>query len=175
MENNFNPKTLTNSQRHERLVRIVKKSWQDVSGSRLFKNTSGVAWQGNAVSGAGKVELLNPHPIYFGIPEPDKAGSGDGSGGSDLIGVTVSYGERDEKFALFTAIEIKTGKSKLRANQKRFRDWVKRAGGIYFVFRECPACWNRWEPVYTDGKISYWIIHPCETCEGRGYVEDTQK
>ena|GEM_PF-4723918 len=173
--NNFDPKKLTASQRHERLVKIVKHAWQDVAGSRLFKNTSGVAWQGSAVSGAGKVELLNPHPIYFGIPEPDKGGTGDGSGGADLIGCTVSYGECDEKFAIFTAIEIKTGKSKLRPNQKRFRDWVKSAGGIYFVFRECPTCWNKWTPVYVSDKITSWFIGKCDTCEGRGYIEDAQK
>jgi hypothetical protein len=168
---------LTVHERHSRLLKIVRRTYQaENEGARLFENTSGVAWQGNAVSGAGKVELLNPRPVFFGIPSPIH---GEESGGSDLLGETIYRFSQDMveyyaavKVPVFTAIEIKTGKSRLRKNQKVFRDWVKSIHGIYFVARECPDCWDKWEPVYKNGKIVDWKIPECQKCEGKGYIEE---
>jgi hypothetical protein len=162
---------LTTHERHSRLVKIVRKEWQkEHDGARLFVNTSGVAWQGNAVSGAGKVELLNPRPIAFGIPAPEIKGTGEESGGADLIGETQVLIGFGLSYPVWTAIEIKTGASKLKKNQKIFRAWVKSVNGIYHVARECPLCWDYWEPVIVGGKIVEWIIPACSHCDGRGYI-----
>lgn len=177
---------LTHHQRHARLVKIVRRDYQtDNPGSRLFSNTSGVAWQGKAVNGASKIELFNPRPIYFGIPEPDRRQNETQSGGSDLLGCTL-YGrfspdsEGQERIVLKTAkpiltgIEIKTGKSRLKKNQKIFRDWMKSINAIWFLARECPTCWDKWEPFKENGKVKYWIIPPCPDCNGKGYrLEDS--
>jgi len=183
MEINKISANLTKHQRHARLVKLTRKDYQlNHLGSRLFPNTSGVAWQGNAINGAGKVELLNPRPIAFGIPEPEIKGTGEKSGGTDLLGVTIKeieiyeeqpngYGayRRDEDLPIFTAIECKTGKSRLKKNQKIFRTWVLSINGIYFISRECSECWDKWEPVKLKGKIIDWKIPPCPICGGVGY------
>lgn len=163
--------TLTTHERHARLVKIVRKTWQaEHDGARLFVNTSGVAWQGNAVSGAGKVELLNPRPVFFGIPAPDGKGCGEESGGADLIGETPVLIGFDISYPVFTSIEIKTGASRLKKNQRTFRDWVKSINGIYYVARECPECWDNWTPVMAGGKVVEWKIDACPCCDGNGYI-----
>ena len=178
---------LTIHQRHSRLVKIVRRRYQeDNPGSRLFPNTSGVAWQGTAVSGAGKVELFNPRPVYFGIPEPSAKGTGTDSGGSDLLGETLkivyeAFAENGKvltsklNFPILTGIEIKTGKSRLKKNQKIFRDWLLSVNGIYYIARECPTCWQNWEPVYNNKKIIEWIIPDCPDCGGKGYKLESGK
>lgn len=191
---------LTTHQRHSRLVKIVRRRYQeDNPGSRLFPNTSGVAWQGTAVSGAGKVELFNPRPVYFGIPEPAGKGTGTESGGGDLLGETaaslcVIIGQTesvkpmfqcpiipcetcryDHKIPILTGIEIKTGKSRLKKNQKIFRAWLLSVNGIYYIARECPICWQNWEPVYNNKKIIEWIIPDCPDCGGKGFKLECEK
>lgn len=162
---------LTTHERHARLVKIVRKTWQaEHEGSRLFVNTSGVAWQGNAVSGAGKVELLNPRPVFFGIPEPSRGKAEKKSGGADLIGFTVSEIGFDLSRAVFTAIECKSGNAKLMSNQKLFRALVLKSGGFYHVARECPECWDDWTPVMVGGKVVEWIIPACMACGGKGFI-----
>lgn len=191
----INPESaqLTKHQRHARLVKIVRRGYQtEHTGSRLFPNTSGVAWQGNAVNGAGKVVLHNPRPIYFGIPEPDRRRNETQSGGSDLLGETVFCKYWDHylkdvncspcgnynkirphickyKMPILTGIEIKTGKGRLKKNQKIFRDWLLSANGIYFLARECPECWQNWIPIRIDGKIATWEIPDCSFCNGKGF------
>ena len=185
------PIKLTHHERHARLVKIVRRTYQDDNpGSRLFPNTSGVAWQGNAQNGAGKVELINPRPIRFGIPEPD--GHGEKSGGTDLLGETevklcnlaeVDYcffGHNDcgicllkKPIPVITGIECKTGKARLKKNQKVFRDFMKKIGAVYFLARECP-CQDKWEPVYKSGKIIEWEIGYCENCEGKGFLLENE-
>lgn len=166
---------MTIHERHSRLVKIVRRKYQEENeGSRLFENTSGAAWQGDAVNGVGKVELLNPRPVFFGIPSPLH---GEESGGADLLGETeykclLPFKSDYIIVPVFTAIEIKTGKSQLRKNQKIFRDWVKSVNGIYFIARECPECWNKWEPVYDIKKriIGWDIPEECPVCHGKGYI-----
>lgn len=186
MEIKINPvsSSLTSHQRHARLVKLTRKDYQlNNPKSRLFPNTSGVAWQGTVVNGAGKVELFNPRPVFFGIPEPEHKNGAEKSGGGDLLGVTIKefstfdlsehgsfiFNKTTKLYPIFTAIEIKTGKSRLKKNQKIFRTWVLSINGLYFLSRECPVCWDKWEPVYFKSKIIDWKIPDCPTCGGVGY------
>ena len=156
---------LTSHQRHARLVKLVRKDYQkNHPGSRLFPNNSGVAWQGNAISGAGKVELFNPRPVFYGIPEPEHKNGAEKSGGADLLGWTIK-----NNIPIFTSVECKTGNARLQKNQKIFRNMIKKINGIYYTARECPECWDKWEPVYYKSKIIDWIIPPCINCDGVGY------
>lgn len=159
---------LTKHVRHARLVKLVRRTYQSENpGARLWPNTSGAAWQGVAINGADEVVLKHPRPIKFGIPEPGPLGTDqDGSGGADLLGET-----QVDNLPILTAIECKTGKSRLKKNQIRFRDWVLSVNGIHHVARECPECWERWIPFKENGKIVYWIPEKeCPVCHGRGYV-----
>lgn len=165
---------LTKHVRHARLVKIVRRSYQELNpGARLFNNTSGTAWQGNATNGAGQVTLINPRPITFGIP-----GNKDGAGGADLLGWTMktSYitnipSVEDVLFPIFTGIECKSGNGRLMKNQVIFRKNLLSYGGIYYLARECPTCWDNWTPIYKNGRIVEWIpVKDCPECHGLGYI-----
>ena len=159
---------LTIHQRHERLLKIVRKTYQaENNGARIFENTSGMAWQGEIKTISGRTAILSAHPVFFGIPSPKMKGAGADSGGADLIGETLI-----NEIPVFTAIEIKTGKSRLRENQKIFKNWVKSINGIYFVARECSKCWDTWEPIYKSNRIVGWAIPECDMCHGKGYIEE---
>lgn len=164
---------LTAHQRHERLVKIVRRDYQNkFPGSRLFHNTSGVAWQGEIIKQAQNMMITNPRPIRFGIPEPDMIGNE--SGGSDLIGETLiefPFGNLEKKmlFPIITGIEIKTGNSKLKKNQIIFRNWMKSINGIWYHAREC-HCWESWQPIKINGIIKSWEIPFCIECDGKGYT-----
>lgn len=140
---------LTKHVRHARLVKIVRRQYQiDNPGSRLFNNKSGTAFQGERL-------------ITFGIPDTKE-----GSGGADLLGETLN-----NNLPILTGVECKTGNAKLQKNQKAFRKWLKSINGIYHIARECPECWEDWEPVYKDGKIVEWVpVKGCPTCKGKGYL-----
>ena len=183
----MNPESanLTKHQRHARLVKIVRREYQyDNPGSRLFPNNSGVAWVGNACRGAGKVELLNPRPVFYGIPEPRAKGTGTDSGGSDLLGCTMSGRTEPDKtgqervilktaLPILSGIEVKTGKSRLKKNQKIFRDWMKSINAVWLLAREC-TCWQNWIPIRIDGKIATWEIPDCPLCNGKGYKLESE-
>lgn len=156
---------LTTHERHNRLVKIVRKDYQSYHPkSRLFPNTSGLAWQGEISKTAFGIILKNPRPVKFGIPEP-KRDDEEGSGGSDLLGQTYI-----NDLPILTGIEVKTGGSTLKKNQKLFRNWLMSINGIWFLARECPTCWLLWEPIKKAGKIVGWEIPPCDTCGGKGYI-----
>ena len=176
---------LTKHERHARLVKIVRRTYQaDNPGSRLFPNNSGIAWQGNPQNGAGKVELFNPRPIRFGIPEPD--GNGTKSGGTDLlgetpvrvisipdpthnIGIDLIKSRKVKEFPVLTGIECKSGKGKLKKNQKIFRDWMKKINAIWYRAQEC-NCQENWIPLYRASKIIDWEIPRCELCNSKGFI-----
>lgn len=155
---------LTRHERHARLVKLVRRTYQKENfGSRLFPNTSGMAWQGDFVNVAGGVFLRHARPIRFGIPEPREGGSG--SGGADLIGATIVNG-----WPVFTAVECKTKNARLQKNQKAFRRWVQSISGIYVVARECPECWENWDSEKKNGKVIAWRVPWCGVCGGRGFL-----
>lgn len=173
------PIKLTSHIRHARLVKIVRRSYQELNkGSRLFNNTSGTGYQGLGIAGAGEIVLKNPRVITFGIP-----GNKDGSGGADLLGWTmkrhVDHVDFDgimkpydvEVFKpIFTGIECKSGNGRLMKNQVIFKKILLGHGGIYHIARECPTCWEHWTPIYKSGRIIEWVpVKDCPTCKGLGY------
>lgn len=75
--------------------------------------------------------LKNPAgiPIKFGVGSP---------GGSDLIGITpveITAEMVGKVLGVFTAIEVKTETGKVRPDQIRFIEAVKRKGGIAGIAR----------------------------------------
>lgn len=93
-------------------------------GYRLFRNNTGMAWQGQRIPMNDGIIIKNARPVKFGLCE----------GSSDLIGWkihTVQPEDIGKKFAIFTAIEIKTdGYKRITEKQQNFINQVKSDGGI---------------------------------------------
>jgi hypothetical protein len=85
---------------------------------RLFRNN------------VGQTETNDGRIIRYGVCNP---------GGSDLIGWTprkITIEDVGKTFALFTAIECKTGKLKATPAQLNFIDQVRKAGGLAGIARD---------------------------------------
>lgn len=93
--------------------------------SKVFRNNVGRTWAGAAKRTAdGGVYIANARPFHAGLIK----------GSSDLIGwTTVEHAGK--RFAVFTAIEVKTAKGKPTAEQINFINQVNEAGGIAGVCR----------------------------------------
>lgn len=93
------------------------------AGLRLFRNNTGVAWQGNVVNHSPLLlTLANPRPVHMGLCK----------GSSDLIGwktITVTKEMVGRRLAVFTAIETKSLGKKATAEQAAFLNTVQLAGG----------------------------------------------
>lgn len=95
-------------------------------GARLFRVNTGQAWVGKVVhnsAGSMFTTLMDARRIRMGLV----------TGGSDLIGwttVTVTPKMVGQSVAVFTAIELKTGRQKATVEQARFVAAVRSAGGI---------------------------------------------
>jgi hypothetical protein len=99
---------------------LIKKILIDRSklGAVLFRNNTGVGFAGNP-----------PRKIRYGLAK----------GSSDLIGWTVRIITPEEvgkKVAIFTAIEVKTGRLKPTPEQENFLRVVRESGGIAEVIYE---------------------------------------
>jgi hypothetical protein len=98
-------------------------------GARLFRNNVGVGWVGHVRGrGNGVVILHDARPLHAGLCE----------GSSDLIGWTPRVITQDmvgQTVAVFTAVEVKTGRVPVTGPQQRFLDAVTAAGGIGRVIR----------------------------------------
>lgn len=84
---------------------------------RLFRNNQ------------GRFQDITGRWIQFGVGNP---------GGSDLIGfrsVTISQQHVGRTFAIFCAIECKSSKGVVTAEQENFLSTVRRSGGIAGVAR----------------------------------------
>lgn len=84
--------------------------------TRLFRNNVAKAWVGEVVHQDRRdITLRNFRMLHAGLC----------LGSSDLIGWTCRNGA-----ALFTAIEVKYGRTRTTPEQVRFLDAVRKAGGI---------------------------------------------
>lgn len=79
-------------------------------GARLFRNTVGMGWTGTVSHCGSTVIIENARPLHAGLIE----------GSADLIGWSRG---------LFTAVEVKTGKTRTTTAQQQFIDQVLAASG----------------------------------------------
>ncbi len=102
------------------------------NGHRLFRQNTGLGW-------AGRVEkysqprsvLIQPQDAVIRNARPLQAGLCTGS--SDLIGWITREVTPDmlkKQIAIFTAIEVKYGKTRTTVEQHRFINAVNNSGGI---------------------------------------------
>lgn len=95
---------------------------------RLFRNNTGKGWTGSkksfkTINGVQVLIIENPRPLNAGLFK----------GSSDLIGwttVQITPEMVGSEIAIFTAIEAKTGKTRVSAAQKTFIERIKESGGI---------------------------------------------
>ena len=74
--------------------------------------------------------------MQFGVGNP---------GGSDLIGyrrVTVTPEMAGQELAVFVAVEVKTPKGRVKAEQQQFVDHIRGAGGIAGIARSVDEAKN---------------------------------
>lgn len=147
-------------------AKIALPKWQKENPTaRVFRNNTGMAWQGmiQSLHGLGKKILANIRPIFFGVGLPvkdKKNGRTVQKGGGDYIGWTTKtlceicrkYGHpcrldkvRPEeclkcdlsvKIAIFTNLETKSKTGKESPEQIKFRKLVQESGGISIVLKE---------------------------------------
>lgn len=90
-------------------------------------------------SKAGSVLIKNVRGLFLTLDGKRRVASGlQLKGSSDLIGwtsVVITPEMVGRKMAVFTAIEVKTEKGKVSAEQKHFISEVQKAGGIAGVCR----------------------------------------
>jgi hypothetical protein len=98
-------------------------------GTRLFRNTTGVAYVGRTVEkSAGSITLAPFRVVTHGLAP----------GSSDLIGwhtITVDRSMIGTKLAVFLAVEVKAAQGTLAPEQSNFLAAVERAGGIAICAR----------------------------------------
>lgn len=96
----------------------------------LFRNNVGQGWVGQIVEKTPtRITLANFRPLHAGLVR----------GSSDLIGwttVTITPEMVGRKIAVFTALEAKTPRDKLKPDQDNFITRVKEAGGIASEIRD---------------------------------------
>lgn len=94
------------------------------SGSRVFRNNTGMGW-------VGKVRRIDSKTVIIKNAQPLHAGLTNGS--SDLIGwtpVKITPDHVGSTVGLFTAIEVKAKSGKASKDQLKFIKAVRAAGGI---------------------------------------------
>jgi hypothetical protein len=98
-------------------------------GAVTFRNNVGMGWVGKAIKKGDLTIIKNARPLHAGLCE----------GSSDLIGWTsieVTPEMVGEKLAVFTAIELKSGRRSSTTEQTNFITNVKKAGGFAGVARD---------------------------------------
>jgi hypothetical protein len=94
----------------------------------LFRNNTGVAYQGIKKYINSQLVITQPRIIEFGLIK----------GSSDLIGWTeleITPQMVGTKVAVFTAVEVKTESGKVSKEQQNFINNVNKAGGIGKITR----------------------------------------
>jgi len=98
-------------------------------GMTLWRNNVGTGWAGQVTHLAdGSVLIRNPRPLHAGLCK----------GSSDLIGfapMIVLPENVGQVVAQFTGVEVKTARTRPRAEQQNFLDHVTAAGGIAIIAR----------------------------------------
>ncbi len=100
-------------------------------GSTLFRNNTAMAWAGKFKCRLenGDVVISNAIPLHAGLCK----------GSSDLIGwtkVKITEEMIGKQYAIFTAIEVKYGKTKNTPEQENFIKIIKSHGGIAGFVRD---------------------------------------
>jgi len=165
---------MSQKSRHTALVERVISDFQEGNSCRLWKNSSGTAYQTNTAiqtNSAIKIELLNPRVVKYGIPPV--------GGGPDIIGirkVKLYTGKGAPQFSencvncdilgeeistdRFVAIEVKTGTGRLNRKQSDFIAALSALGAEVYLARECQEC----------------VQKGCQECNFKGYfLEEREK
>ena len=104
-------------------------------GGRLWRNQSGMAWQGEILNKSNNIlHLRNPRPLKSGLT----------NGASDLIGfysLSIKEEHLGKTLAIFWANEIKTKNDKLSKEQLNFLYFIAESGG------------EAWETKFDGSKI----------------------
>lgn len=110
------------------LQRKIQAALSD-SDTRLWRNTIGQAWVGNVTHCTnGDVLIRNPKRLAFGLAP----------GSSDLVGlrsVTITQDMVGMRLAVFCAVEVKSERGTVTAEQQAFIDMVNGLGGLAGVAR----------------------------------------
>jgi len=97
-------------------------------GARLFRLNVGLAWTGDVIKNPdGSITIRNPRPFKSGV-----------TGMSDLIGWTpieITPDMVGQTVAVYTAVETKTPRGRVRDAQVKFISAVSNAGGKAGVAR----------------------------------------
>ena len=100
-------------------------------GHRIFRQNVGTGWSGEFFKPPMKTSVVvNPSDVVLRNARPLRAGLCTGS--SDLIGwqsVVITEDMVGKKVAIFTAIEVKHGKTGTTEEQLRFIESVNNSGG----------------------------------------------
>jgi hypothetical protein len=96
-------------------------------GARLFRQNTGMGWAGKLVSKrGGSVRLSGARPLRAGLT----------TGSSDIIGVmpvVITQEMVGKTIGVFTAVEVKYGRTPTTEEQEVFLRVVRNLGGIAFV------------------------------------------
>jgi VRR-NUC domain len=98
-------------------------------GTRLFRNTVGVAYVGRIVEKSNGSITLAPYRVVTHGLAP---------GSSDLIGwqaYEIQPRDVGRRFAVFLAVEVKAAQGTLEPEQSAFLDALERSGGIAICAR----------------------------------------
>ena len=125
------------------LIREVILSAAKV-GARLFRQNTGMGWVGKLIGKVrnGRAVLEDARPFHAGLC----TGSSDSLGWAPVVITPEMVGRT---VAVFTAVEIKTGKVPVTKEQKAFLNAVRSQGGIAILYREG-------DPVSVGDQIERW-------------------
>lgn len=133
--------------KHKSEKRIMHEIMRAMSeaGSRLFRNTVGLAFQGQPIRFAEKATIdVQPGDVLIRRARTVTVGLFTGS--SDLVGWTtrmITEHDLGKTIAQFTACEVKSEDGKLEPEQKQFLEVVRDSGGVAIVARSADEAVER--------------------------------
>lgn len=117
------------------IMKLVQLALGKFAHVKIFRNNTGMGWTGETRSIVGNPTdklIKNARPLHAGLCE----------GSSDLIGwttITVTPEMVGRKFAVFTAIEVKSDTGRATQAQRNFLDQVAQGGGIALLCKSPEA------------------------------------